>query len=91
MEVHGLSSLSRRLACRAEATNQPAFAEASAGNLRDQGWLANRSAEGAKIGASEGKRTLVCSLGSLTDFKPVNNLAIKTVQIRSNSINELQA
>jgi len=30
---------------------RPAFAKASAGNLRDQGWLANRSAGGAKVGA----------------------------------------
>jgi hypothetical protein len=40
-------------------------AKASAGNLRDLGWLANRSAEGAKVGAGEGIRTLDPDLGKV--------------------------
>jgi hypothetical protein len=36
---------------------KPAFAGATAGNLRDLGWLANRSAAGAKIGGAERDRT----------------------------------
>jgi hypothetical protein len=39
--------------------HQPAFAAATAGNLRGPGWPANRSCKAAKIGAGEGNRTLV--------------------------------
>jgi hypothetical protein len=35
--------------------NWLAFAKSSAGNLRDFGCLANRSAAGAKVGAGEGR------------------------------------
>ena len=43
-------------------TRLPSPQGASAGNLRDRGWLANRSAEGAKVGAGERNRTVVISL-----------------------------
>ena len=48
---------------RRQSNEKPAFAlRASAGSLRDLGWLASRSCEGAKAGGAEGIEPLTSSL-----------------------------
>jgi hypothetical protein len=61
--AHANGARTRRIACanlfsRTSVQSKPAFAKASAGNLRgSRGWLANRSCGAAKVGGARRNRT----------------------------------